>query len=109
MCGYLELIQSSFLPFFFANIVKDELEVLARCSEINLILPAVKLIIHNFWDFFINEDKPINDVEHAFDPIELALRVDEAQRVKMVDAANFLDDEAAFNELTHLFRHFKGF
>lgn len=108
MCGYLKLIQPSFLSFLLADIVKNKLEVFRRRSEVNLILPAIKLIIHDLWYFLVNEDKPINDVEHAFEPIKLALRVYVAQRVEVVYAAYLLDDEAALDQLTYLLWHFEG-
>ena len=108
MRGYLELIQPSFLPFLLADVVKHELEVFGRRSEVDLILPAVELIIHDLWDLLVDEDKPIDDVEHAFESIKLALRVDETQRVEVVDAADLLDDKAALDQLAHLLRHFEG-
>lgn len=108
MCGYLKLIQPSFFSFLLADIVKNKLEVFRRRSEVNLILPAIKLIIHDLWYFLVNEDKPINDVEHAFEPIKFPLWVYVAQRVEVVDAADLLDDEAALDQLTYLLWNFKG-
>ena len=55
MRGYLELIQPSFLPFLLADVVKHELEVFGRRSEVDLILPAVELIIHDLWDLLVDD------------------------------------------------------
>lgn len=65
MRGYLKFIQPSFLPLLLADVVEHELEVFRRRSEVNLILPAVKLIIHDLRNPLIDKHKPIDDIEHA--------------------------------------------
>lgn len=61
----LEIVHSSFLSLLLADVVKDKLKIFTWCSEINLVLSAIVLVIHYFWNFLINEDVSVNDVKHA--------------------------------------------
>ncbi len=66
MSNLLELVDPSFLAFFLIDIIKHKLEIFRRRPKVNLILPAVELIIHYFYDLFIDKHIAVDNVEHAF-------------------------------------------
>jgi hypothetical protein len=74
----LKLIHSALFPLLLAYVVKHILKVLAGRSKVDLILPAIKLIIQNLWNFLIDEHVAIDYIKHALYFIELAAWVNES-------------------------------
>lgn len=104
----LKLIDPAFLSLL-AYIVEDKLEVLAWRSKANLVLSAIEFIIQYLRNALVDKDITIYDVEHALDFVELTNRVDETQRVKVVNAADLLYDKTPFNQLADLLWHLERF
>lgn len=62
----LELVQSPFLTLLLsAQVVENELEVLARCPEHDLVLTAVEFVVMDLDQIVVDEDVAVDYVEHA--------------------------------------------
>ena len=61
----LKFVHPAFLSLLFTDVVKDKLKIFTRCPKIYLILSAIILVIQYFWNFLINENVPIDYVEHT--------------------------------------------
>lgn len=95
VCDSLEIIDSPFFAFFLADVIEHKLKIFTGSAKINLVFSAVVLIIKYLWYLLVDEDVAIYDVEHAPDFIEFSQRVNESQRVEMVNTAYFLNNETS--------------
>jgi len=102
MSTLFELVQPALLPALLVEVVEHKLKILAGTPESYFVLATVEFIVLDFSDGLVDEDEAVDDVKHAPYFIELGGRVDQSQRVEVVDAAYFLKNETTLDELADL-------
>ena len=60
-----KVIEPAFFAFLFADIVQNELKVLAGGTEDDLIFAAVELVVSHLDELVVDEDEAVDDVEHV--------------------------------------------
>ena len=103
MSGLFKLVKPSFFSLFIAQIVKNKLKIFIRRSKKYLVLSAVKLVVVYLYNFVVDKDKAINNIEHASQFQVFIFWVHKFHRVEVIDAAVFLNYEASFYQLTNDF------